>query len=136
MDSYDLKKNEIQYAIIETNGKMSVIPNAKNSPLTIEDMDIYSMLTRRGPKDDIYSIVDTFFMPYGMECDQYQIMGTILYYQKVRNSVTNEVVYQMNIECNGLIFDICINGTDLIGDPEIGRRFKGMVWIQGRINFQ
>lgn len=32
--------DQIQYAIIETNGKMSVIPNAKNSPLTIEDMDI------------------------------------------------------------------------------------------------
>ena len=32
--------DQIQYAIIETNGKMSVIPNADNSPLTIQDTDI------------------------------------------------------------------------------------------------
>lgn len=32
--------DQIQYAIIETNGKMSVIPNADNSPLTVEDMNI------------------------------------------------------------------------------------------------
>ena len=31
--------DQIQYAIIETNGKMSVIPTAKSSPITIEDTD-------------------------------------------------------------------------------------------------
>ena len=32
--------DQIQYAIIETNGKMSVIPTASSSPLTVQDMDI------------------------------------------------------------------------------------------------
>jgi len=32
--------DQVQYAIIETNGKMSVIPTANNSPITIEDTDI------------------------------------------------------------------------------------------------
>ena len=31
---------QVQYAIIETNGKMSVIPTASNSPLTVQDMEI------------------------------------------------------------------------------------------------
>ena len=33
--------DQIQYAIIETNGKMSVIPNSKNTPLTIQDTEIH-----------------------------------------------------------------------------------------------
>lgn len=104
--------------------------------LTIEDMDLYSMLSRRIVKEDVYTIVDTFFMPYGIECDQYQIMGNINYYAKVQNSITGESVYQMNIECNDMNFDICINEADLTGSPEIGRRFKGNIWLQGKINVE
>ena len=98
-------------------------------------MDIYTMLARRIAKEDVLSIVDTSFMPYGMECDQYQIIGNILFYTKVFNSYTRETLYQMTVECNGMNFDICINKKDLLGDPEAGRRFKGTVWLQGKINF-
>ena len=87
-------------------------------------------------QEDILSIVDTSFMPYGMECDQYQIIGTILFYTKVFNSYTREAMYQMTIECNGMTFDICINKKDLMGDPEVGRRFKGQVWLQGNVKFK
>lgn len=110
-------------------------PEAMES-LTIEDMDLYSMISRRVYEEDIYTIVDTFFMPYGIECDQYQIMGNINYYSKVRNSVTKEYVYQINVECNDLNFDVCINEADLMGEPEVGRRFKGTIWLQGKINFE
>lgn len=103
--------------------------------LTIEDMDNYSMISRRIYEEDLYSIVDTFFMPYGIECDQYQIMGNINSYKKVRNQATKEYIYQLNIECNDLVFDVCINETDLMGSPEVGRRFKGTIWLQGRLNF-
>ena len=41
----------------------------------------------------------------------------------------------MTINCNELLFDICINKTDLLGEPEAGRRFKGTVWMQGYINY-
>jgi hypothetical protein len=104
--------------------------------LTIEDMDLYSMLSRRVYTEDIYAIVDTFFMPYGIECDQYQIMGNIVDCEKVRNSITKEYIYQMRMECNDLNFDICINEKDLMGSPEIGRRFKGTIWLQGKIAFE
>ena len=103
--------------------------------LTIEDMDLYSMVSRRVYKEDVFSIVDTFFMPYGMECDQYQILGNIEYCQKVQNTVTDEYVYQMTLECNDMYFDICVNAKDLLGVPEIGRRFKGNIWLQGQLNF-
>ena len=89
-------------------------------------------------KDDflnLYSIVDTCFAPYGMECDRYMIIGYINTYQKVCNDYTREELYQMNIRCNDMNFDICINRKDLLGDPEEGRRFKGTIWLQGRLNF-
>lgn len=104
--------------------------------LTMEDMDLYTMISRRVQREDVFSIVDTFFMPYGIECDKYQIMGVINYYTKVKNEYTGEYVYQINLECNDMNFDICINAADLLGEPEEGRRFKGTVWLQGRINFE
>lgn len=134
----DAQKEEQKKYFSDRN---SLILAAKNGnqeaieSLTLEDMDIYSMLSRRVLYEDVFSIVDTFFMPYGMECDQYQVMGTINFYTKVYNSYTKEVLYQMNIECNGMTFDICINKKDLLGEPEVGRRFKGTIWLQGKINF-
>ncbi|MDO4615497.1 MAG: DUF3881 family protein [Lachnospiraceae bacterium] len=103
--------------------------------LTLEDMDNYNMVSRRIMTEDVFSIVDTFFMPYGMECDHYQIMGEIQSWRKVQNSKTKEQIYQMQILCNDIMMDVCIHEADLLGDPDIGRRFKGIVWLQGNINY-
>ena len=103
--------------------------------LTLEDIDMYTMISRRVQREDVFSIVETYFMPYGMECDQYHILGEIKRVQKVKNEYTKEKVWQMNLDCNDMNFDICINAKDLIGEPEVGRRFKGSIWLQGRVNF-
>ncbi len=103
--------------------------------LTMEDMDTYAMLARRIQCEDVYSIVDTSFMPYGMECDQYQVIGTILFCAQVQNSYTREELCQLTVESNGLTFDICIHRDDLLGEPQAGRRFKGTIWLQGVINY-
>lgn len=132
LDSVQRESSAKHYQLMSAarNGDQDAIEN-----LTIEDMDLYSMVSRRIYREDVFSIVDTFFMPYGMECDQYQIMGNIVSCRKVQNELTREKIYQMNVECNDLYFDICINEKDLTGIPEEGRRFKGNVWLQGRINF-
>lgn len=101
--------------------------------LTLEDMDMYSILSRRVMKEDIFSIVSSTFMPYGIESDQYSILGEILDYAIVENAITKEIIYCMKIECNDLIFDVCINGKDLMGEPAVGRRFKGNIWMQGSV---
>ena len=103
--------------------------------LTLDDMDTYSVLTKRIQKEDIYTIVDTYFMPYGVECDQYSILGEILDCNIVTNTITNEQIYKMKLQCNELVFDLCINKKDLYGEPEVGRRFKGIIWLQGYINY-
>lgn len=46
--------------------------------LTMEDIDLYSSITRRIQNEDILSIVTTYFMPYGIESDQYSVLGDII----------------------------------------------------------
>ena len=103
--------------------------------LTLDDMDTYSFISKRIPGEDVFSIVDSYFMPYGAECDQYSVLGEITDFSKVKNELTGEYVYLMNINCNELYFDLCINEKDIYGEPEVGRRFKGYIWLQGFINF-
>lgn len=103
--------------------------------LTLDDMDMYTSISRKIQKEDVFSLVDTYFMPYGVECDQYSVLGEILDFHLIKNRISKEQIYLMTICCNELIFDICINKEDLFGEPEIGRRFKGILWMQGYINF-
>ncbi len=103
--------------------------------LTLEDMDIYTSISRRIQKEDLFSLVDSCFMPYGVECDLYSVLGEIVGIRIVTNSVTGEQIYILTICCNELTFDVCINIIDLFGEPQIGRRFKGVIWLQGHINF-
>ena len=103
--------------------------------LTLEDIDTYTMISRKILKEDVFSLVDTYFMPYGVECDQYSILGEIEEYSLETNNMTGEELYAILINCNGLLFHVCINKTDLMGEPQVGRRFKGTIWLQGKINF-
>lgn len=103
--------------------------------LTLEDMDMYTTISRKIQKEDIFSLVDTYFMPYGVECDHYSVLGEIMECSRVRNEITGEEIYLLKICCNELTFDIAINIIDMLGEPQVGRRFKGMIWLQGFINF-
>lgn len=104
--------------------------------ITLDDMDTYSIISQKIHTEDVYTLVDTFFMPYGVECDQYSVLGEILSCQTVTNSMTKEEVVIMRLKANDLEFDVCINKADLYGEPEIGRRFKGVIWLQGYINYE
>ena len=93
------------------------------------------MISRRIANEDVLSIVDTYFMPYGIESDQYSVLGEILNSSLIKNKITEEEIYILTINSNDLIFDLCINKKDLFGEPLPGRRFKGNIWMQGRIEF-
>ena len=77
--------------------------------LTLEDIDTYAEISRRVKKEDILTIVESYFMPFGIACDEYSVMGDIISVETVENSLTHEQVYMMQIECNELVFDVCIN---------------------------
>ncbi len=103
--------------------------------LTLEDMDMYTAISKRIHKEDVFSLVDTYFMPYGVECDHYSVLGEIMEMNLVTNKVTGEKIYILKICTNELTFDLSINIIDLYGEPQVGRRFKGVIWLQGNINF-
>ena len=103
--------------------------------LTLDDIDTYSQVSKRLVKEDIYTIVNTYIMPYGIECDLYSIMGNILAVRKRENSYSHEEVYQMKLEVNEMQFDVVVPVEKLLGEPKAGRRFKGTIWLQGLINF-
>ena len=94
--------------------------------LTMEDMDTYSMISHRIVHEDILSIVDSYFMPCGIQCDQYSVLGEILEFHTFENIATGEELLQMKIDCNNIQFDVCINQKDLLGEPartKIPRRY-------------
>lgn len=138
-----IKKNEKERERIQkaANDRNQLIVAARQGDeealenLTLEDIDTYTMISRKILKEDVFSLVDTYFMPYGVECDLYSILGEIEDFNLETNSMTGEEIYAISINCNGLLFDICINKQDLLGEPQIGRRFKGTIWLQGKINF-
>lgn len=113
------------------NGNEDAIEN-----LTLEDMDTYSMISRRVQHEDIMSIVESYFMPYGIESDQYSILGEITDVKLLQNRMTEENVYALDIRCNDMELSLCINQKDLFGEPQVGRRFKGNIWLQGSVKYR
>ena len=75
-------------------------------------------------------------MPHGRECVQYNILGEIMECSTGKNTMTGEEICFLTIESNDMQYDVCINRADLMGDPAIGRRFKGLVWLQGQIQYR
>lgn len=103
--------------------------------LTIDDIDMYAMISRRAKNEDIYSIVESSFTPYGTESDNYSILGTILDMDIEVNEHSKEEIYNLIISCNDVTFQVAINKEDILGEPAVGRRFKGNVWTQGYVDF-
>lgn len=104
--------------------------------LTLEDIDMYSMISKRIITEDVLSIVDTSFMPFGIESDQYSVLGEILDISVTENSTTRQKIFLLTIDTNNLIYDVCICEKDLLGEPTVGRRFRGNIWMQGTVTYE
>lgn len=133
---------QIEKAKVAAKNRDNLLEAAKNGDedamesLTIEDLDLYSQASRRVVKEDIYSIVESTFMPSGIECDQYSVLGEILEVDQKKNRITGEEIYDLKLNCNDLIFRVGINKQDLLGEPLPGRRFKGKIWMMGTASFE
>lgn len=85
--------------------------------------------------EDLYSIVETSLVPCGIECDKYQIVAEILSVNRKVNQFTDEVLIEMRVDTMGLQFNLMINEKDLEGEPLPGRRFRGIIWLLGEVEF-
>jgi len=134
-------ENQIKSSIAEVRHRNQLIAEARQGSqeaidnLTIDDMDLYSAVAKRIQSEDIYSIVETSFYPFGSESDNYTVLGIIKDFKQILNIETKEELYTLLIDCNQLQFEICINKKDLLGEPQLGRRFKGNIWMQGYVEF-
>lgn len=137
----DNNEKALKNAFYETKRRNQLISEAKRGnqdaidSLTIDDIDLYAMITRRSRHEDVYSIVESTFIPYGSESDNYTVIGEIADTKLITNEFTNEEIYELLIDCNDIMFNLCINKSDLLGEPAVGRRFKGNIWMQGHVNF-
>ena len=132
-------KKEAEKVKSDLQNRSALIAEAKQGnqeamqSLTFDDIDQYAVVSRRIRKEDIYSIVETSFIPYGSESDNYSILGYINSVERITNSYTKEEFYVLNVECNEMDYDVCIHVDDLLGEPMPGRRFRGNVWMQGQV---
>jgi len=99
--------------------------------LTEQEMLRYQHVMKEIHESDVYTIVNSFFMPYGMESDQYYFLGRILAKQLFENEITKEHFYRLLVEANGIPLCVVINETDLEGVPEVGYRIKCHAWLMG-----
>lgn len=126
---------------VDTSGRTKLLEAARKGDkeameaLTIDDIDLYAQVSKRLKSEDIYSIVETTFIPYGSESDNYTILAIIESVSECTNRITGEELYCMNLRCNDLRFPVCISKKDLYGEPQPGRRFRGNIWMQGTVDF-
>lgn len=102
---------------------------AKESILRFEKM------MERVERSDVYSVVNSFFMPHGMESERYYFLGMITHCHEVQNPLTKETVYLMDIDVNGVEFAVAVNAEDLTGVPAEGYRLRGHAWMQGELKY-
>ena len=134
MKKTDSEKEKIKAAAKKRGNLLEAAKNGDENAmesLAVEDMNIFQNVSRRIAREDVYSIVDTSFMPYGLESDQYAVVGEIHKVDKLQNRLTGEECWQLLLECNNLMLSVTVNTLDLLGDPAVGRRFKGDIWLQG-----
>lgn len=135
-------RKQIEMAKVASKDRTSLLEAAKAGDedametLTIEDIDMYSQISKRVMKEDIYSIIDSCFMPCGIECDQYSVIGEIKAIEEKENIITGEIAYDLTLDCNDMIFHVGVAKKDLLGVPVVGRRFKGQIWMQGVAAFR
>ncbi len=131
-----LKKRE------ETEKRRKALMNdfANGDPEAFEKMARESvarfekMMTRM-EKSDVYSVVNSFFMPHGMESDRYYFLGTITHCRQNENRITHERFYEMTIDVNGVEFSASVNESDLTGVPSEGCRLRGHAWMCGELRY-
>lgn len=124
---------------VHLDRRVSLIERAKKGDedaidtLTIDELETQQMLFHRIRNEDVLSIVESYFMPDGLENDKYAILGDILDVRNELNPITKEVIYCLQVVCNDVKITVMINKKNLTGEPKIGRRFRGKIWLLGEI---
>lgn len=94
----------------------------------------FDALNRLCHNEDVLSIVDSSIIPFGYQSCVYSIIGHIVDIKYLTNPLSNQRMYLLIVKCLDFYIDILINQEDLEGEPQCGRRFSGIVYLQAYIN--
>ena len=103
--------------------------------LELQKSQCHDSLLERLDNEDLFSIIDSCFIPVDTLHSEYNILGNILETKNIINTSTNEEVTCMNIETLGTILNLYINSKDLEGLPSRNMRFYGSCCLSGYVSF-
>ena len=101
--------------------------------ITRNEVHHFHHIMERLHRTDVYTVVESFFMPHGMESERYYLMGRIASCMRIVNELTGEAFYRMNVEVNDMNVCVAIAENDLYGEPHAGDRLKCHVWSLGEL---
>ena len=101
--------------------------------LAREEMLRFGRAVQRIRETDVLTVVESFFMPYGMESYSYYFLGEILSSALILNEITKERYYRMVLSVNGVEFTAAIHENDLQGIPASGLRLKARGMLMGEL---
>ena len=84
--------------------------------------------------ENLYSVVDTMFMPFGAECDLYSVLGEIEEVLEDKNRITGTELWILLLNCNGIRMTLSVPKKSCEGVPAKGRRFEGDIWLRGAVH--
>lgn len=102
--------------------------------LAAEDLHRYQDILARLKDTDVYSMVESFMIPYGMESNQYYFLGEIKQFAVFLNPITEEEYYRMRIEVHGMPIMLAVNKSDVTGMPYEGARIRAHAWLIGDLS--
>ena len=127
-DDGETAKETVKMAEMSENSELDEL-----GLMALENLDNLGHMLSRIGKEDLFSIVETTFLPFGLETELYKIVGIIEKVDSFVNKATMEKVFIMKLLCNDIPLDVCINEAQLMGEPAPGRRFRGVIWLQGLV---
>jgi len=104
--------------------------------LDSQEIFLIDQINERAHREDLYSLVDQTFIPWGVECDQYSVVGEIKAVKETLNTFSGIPLWLIEVASNDVTFQLCMRQSDLLGQPEAGRRIKCGIWLQGHINLE
>lgn len=100
--------DQVRYAIIETNGRMSVVPNATNTPLTVGDMEISKAEAK----------LPTIIISNG------KLVKDKLITQNLNEEKLNKILKQLNIKNIKDVIVLTINQDNFVYYQVKGKKFE------------
>lgn len=101
-----------------------------------EQVYLFDQINERMHSEDLYTVVDQTFIPWGVECDQYSVVGEITAVEETVNGYSGIPLWLLSVESNDVKFRVCMRKQDLLGEPVPGRRIKCGIWLHGHVNLE